>query len=217
MVMFYIVETIPDNQTMQAVVAELLPLVPLVRRNKALRYKHLHGQFCCLRAWALLHELLVSHQFLSAGFSLAELTYAEDEHGKPWLTSSPDCNSPLIFDGKTICFSLSHTANALAVAIDHQPVGIDVEALISKQRVSDQHFLDHTMSAKEQVVIHQSANPQVAFTELWTRKEALFKAIGTGINMSELPGVLESPHAFTLQSIVSSDYVCSIAYSSDRR
>ena len=48
--MFYIVETIPDNQSMQAVVAELLPLVPLVRRNKALRYKHLHGKFCCLRA-----------------------------------------------------------------------------------------------------------------------------------------------------------------------
>jgi len=183
--MFYRIENIPDEQTMQAVVANLLPLVPCARHDKALRYKHLHGQYTCLRTWQLLHSLLLEHAWLPDGFPLANLTYTEDAHGKPRLTVS---NLTSVF------FSISHTKNALAVAVDNRPIGIDVEMIVPDRRI-DQSFLDHTMSPTEQVKIKASSHPCLVFTELWTRKEALFKALGTGIDMAALPTVLENPLA----------------------
>lgn len=185
--MFYVVENIPDEQSMQAVVAELLPLVPFDRREQALRYKHLHGQYCCLRAWQLLHSLLTEHNFIPASLPLADLTYTVDDYGKPQLSLAAITNH------KSIHFSISHTKTAIAVAIDHAPVGIDVETIVSPARISDRHFLDRTMSPAEQQQIAAAGNPCLAFTELWTRKEALVKLLGTGIDMSTLPTLLDNP------------------------
>ena len=185
--MFYLVENIPDEQSMQAVVAELLPLVPFDRREQALRYKHLHGQYCCLRAWQLLHSLLTEHNFIPASLPLADLTYTVDDYGKPQLSLAAITNH------KSIHFSISHTKTAIAVAIDHAPVGIDVETIVSPARISDRHFLDRTMSPAEQQQIAAADNPCLAFTELWTKKEALVKLLGTGIDMSTLPTLLDNP------------------------
>lgn len=185
---------------MQAVVSELLPLVPFARRDKALRYKHLHGQYTCLRAWQVLHELLLTEHELPADFPLSMLTYTEDEYGKPRLTA-----------GAEIFFSISHTKCALAVAIDHRPVGIDVENIVSLNRAEDTHFLERTMNNDEQQLIRAAADPCMAFTELWTRKEALVKAIGTGLNLDTLPNLLATPSEYTIQSFCSDTYACSIA------
>lgn len=185
--MFYLVENIPDEQSMQAVVAELLPLVPFVRREQALRYKHLHGQYCCLRAWQLLHSLLTEHNFIPVSLPLADLTYTVDDYGKPQLSLAAITNH------KSIHFSISHTKTAIAVAIDHAPVGIDVETIVSPARISDRHFLDRTMSPAEQQQIAAADDPCLAFTELWTKKEALVKLLGTGIDMSTLPTLLDNP------------------------
>lgn len=185
--MFYLVENIPDEQSMQAVVAELLPLVPFDRREQALRYKHLHGQYCCLRAWLLLHSLLRENNFIPASLPLADLTYTVDDYGKPQLSRAAITNH------KSIHFSISHTKTAIAVAIDHAPVGIDVETIVSPARISDRHFLDRTMSPAEQQQIAAADDPCLAFTELWTRKEALVKLLGTGIDMSTLPTLLDNP------------------------
>lgn len=195
--MYYRIEDIPDEQTMQAAVAHLLPLVPSQRREKALCYKHLHGQYCCLRAWQLLHELLTEHAFLPAAFPLSRLTYTEDEYGKPSISEA-------------VFFSISHTKNAIAVAISHAPVGIDVEAVVSYSRINDSHFLARTMNAAEQQLITGSSDPRLAFTGLWTRKEALVKAIGTGLNLDTLPSLLSSPAASGYQFI--SGHTDSYAY-----
>lgn len=198
--MFYRIEHIPNAEIMQAVVAELLPLVPFSRREKALRYKHLFGQYACLRAWQLLHELLVQHAYLPGDVPLVRLDYTEDEYGKPLLTNYPD-----------ICFSISHTKNAIAVAIDRQPIGIDVEAIVSVDRIADQHFLDRTMSADEQHKMRAAADPCVAFTEYWTKKEALYKAIGSGLNMETLPTLLTSVEPYTILSNHTEAYAYAIA------
>lgn len=198
--MVYRIEHIPEASIMQAVVSELLPLVPFARRDKALRYKHLHGQYTCLRAWKLLHELLLAEHELPADLPLSKLTYDEDEYGKPGLTISAD-----------VCFSISHTKCALAVAIDHRPVGIDIENIVSLNRVEDAHFLERTMNNAERQLIHVAADPCMAFTELWTRKEALVKAIGTGLNMDTLPNLLSTLSDYTIQTFHSDIYACSIA------
>lgn len=188
--MFYVVENIPDEQSMQAVVAELLPLVPFARREQALRYKHLHGQYCCLRAWQLLHSLLRENNFIPASLPLADLTYTVDDYGKPSLSNAVFERSGLSSLSNAVYFSLSHTKTAIAVAIDHAPVGIDVETIVSPARISDRHFLDRTMNPAEQQQIAAADDPCLAFTELWTKKEALVKLLGTGIDMSTLPTLL---------------------------
>ena len=203
--MFYHIEDIPDSHAMQAVVARLLPLVPFQRRDKALRYKHLHGQYCCLRTWEMLYELLVSHDYLPAKLRLQELTYEEDEHGKPWLT----------IDGRRsaeIFFSVSHTKNAVAVVISRLPVGIDVEAVVSHERVGDRAFLERTMSASECRRIAEADNPRIAFTELWTRKEAYVKLQGTGLDMRTLPMLLDCADACTFHTGHTDEYAYSVAY-----
>ena len=210
--MKYRIEDIPDNRIMQAVVDRLLPLVPFMRREKALRYTHLHGQYCCLRSWELLHELLMESGMLVAGVPLRELNYAEDAYGKPRLVGVGGWQDGVGSQQGVIGdFSISHTKNAIAVAVSDGAVGIDVEEVVPVRRVEDRHFLDRTMSAAEQVQIRTATDPCVRFTAFWTQKEALYKAKGTGINMDTLSTVLEGQHDYSLQTIVRKGYVCSIA------
>ena len=165
-----------------------------------MRYAHLHGQYCCLRSWQLLHEQLVAHDCLPAAFPLSELTYTEDAAGKPHLSIAVE-------------FSVSHTKNAIAVAIDRQPIGIDVETIASAKRLADAHFLERTMSAGERQQIAAAADPAIAFTELWTQKEALVKARGTGLTaLDAIPALLENIQDYTLQTFHTDTYACSIAH-----
>ena len=41
-----------------AEVARMLPLVSPQRREQALQYKHVFGQFACLKSWLMLQQLL---------------------------------------------------------------------------------------------------------------------------------------------------------------
>lgn len=141
-------------------IQRLLPLVSDERREEALRYKHLFGQFACLKSYVMLRELLeqqgLSHPFL----------FEKNKQGKPFLKDYPD-----------IHFNISHCKNGIAVAVADQPVGIDIE---SYREVSDS-LIRYTMNEKEQRIINESDDPVRTFTEYWTKKEAVFKLRGTGI------------------------------------
>ena len=75
----------------------------------------------------------------------------------------------------------------------------------------EQHFLDRTMSAREQQLIFAADDPCTAFTELWTRKEALAKAIGTGLNIEQLPTMLEHTESYQLISCHTPQYAYALA------
>lgn len=141
-------------------IQRLLPLVSEERREEALKYKHLFGQFACLKSYVMLREILeslgLSHPFL----------FEKNEHGKPFLKDNPD-----------IHFNISHCKNGIAVAVSDQPIGIDIE---SYRNVSDS-LIRYTMNEEERRIIAESANPVRTFTEYWTKKEAVFKLRGTGI------------------------------------
>lgn len=141
-------------------IQRLLPLVSEERRNEALRYKHLFGQFACLKSYVMLRELLeqrgLAHPF----------RFGYNEHGKPFLKDYPEVH-----------FNLSHCKNGIAVVVSDQPVGIDIE---SYRNVSDS-LLRYTMNEEEQRIIRESDDPVRTFTEYWTKKEAVFKLRGTGI------------------------------------
>lgn len=145
----------------------LLPLVSDNRREEALRYKHLFGQFACLKSYVMLREILedkgLSHPF----------RFGYNEHGKPFLIDHPE-----------IHFNISHCKNGIAVAVSDETVGIDIE---SYRNVSDT-LVRYTMNEEERRIISESSDPTRAFTEFWTKKEAVFKLRGTGItnNLHEL-------------------------------
>ena len=145
------------EQCTETEVQAMLPLVSAQRREQALRYKHTFGQFCCLKSWLMLHSLTgISQDWLY------------NEHGKPYWSVGP-------------YFSISHCKHAIAVAVDFQPVGVDIESI----RHADQDLLIRVMRAREQQDIADADEPDRAFTRIWTQKEAIVKWRGTGIESFE--------------------------------
>ncbi len=141
-------------------VQRLLPLVSDERREEALRYKHLFGQFACLKSYVMLREMLesmgLSHPFI----------FTKNEHGKPFLKDYPEVH-----------FNLSHCKNGILVAVSDEPVGVDIESY----HEANDSLIRYTMNDEERRIITESDDPVRTFTEYWTKKEAVFKLRGTGI------------------------------------
>lgn len=152
----------------EAEVERLLPLVSESRRRQALKFKHISGRFACLKSYLMLADLLHS------GFGLTDYCIGIGEHGKPYLADHPD-----------IHFNISHCTKAIAVAVSDRPVGIDVESF----RHFNEGLLDKSMNPTEKAEILASEAPLEAFAAYWTRKEAVFKLLGTGIT-DDLHGIL---------------------------
>ena len=157
-------------------IARLLPLVSDQRREQALAYKHLFGQFCCLKSYELLMQLLASScsQTPEAGFSTPDTGRRTPDAGIPLFLYN-DYGAPRLEHGP--CFSISHCKHAIAVAISEKPIGIDIEHI----RAAKPELVERTMNEQEQNEIWTAASPDIAFTRLWTQKEAVLKMQGTGI------------------------------------
>ena len=169
----------------------MLPLVSAQRREQALRYKHTLGQFCCLKSWLMLKELSV--------FSHQQSDFLYNEHGKPYLENGP-------------YFSISHCKEGIAVAVDDQPIGIDIEGI----RHADEELVARVMNEEEKFRVEslELRDRDRAFTRLWTQKEAVVKMLGTGIqSFEQLQNLLScQPSAFSIQTFEKDNYIYSIAY-----
>ncbi len=75
--------------------------------------------------------------------------------------------------------NLTHAGDWVLVAVDRQPVGVDVESFPANLLLDT--LLPSTCSVAEQQYVRGSKNATAAFLQLWTRKEALLKAIGRGL------------------------------------
>lgn len=175
-----------------AEVARMLPLVSTQRREEALRYVHTHGRFCCLRSYLMLMELIGA---VSPTLDDTTPRFEYNEFGKPFLPDRPD-----------IQFSISHTKNAVAVALSRYPIGVDVEQI----RHQSEALVRKTMNASEQQQIADSQCPDTTFTALWTQKEAVLKLRGTGI-VDELHDVLTNCDDIHIETHIRSGYVWSVA------
>ena len=179
------------TQVTEAEVQRMLPLVDEQRRNEALRYKHLFGQFACLKSWLMLEELLNT-------LGVKDLKMDFNEHGKPYLLHHPEVH-----------FNLSHCKNGIAVVVDLAPVGIDIESF----RKGSTSLVRKTMNPAEAEWIKASSDPVEAFTRYWTKKEAVLKLRGTGIS-TDLSHVLDG-NGYHLETLVNREksYALSVAYS----
>ena len=181
-----------DNMTecSEQEIARLLPLVSDQRREQALRYKHLFGQYCCLKSYEMLTDLLASTSYKLD----PRPTFIYNEHGAPSLSGGP-------------YFSISHCKQGIAVAISDAPIGIDIEAI----RPLSEGLVQKAMNPQEQAQIAAAANPEQEFIRLWTRKEAYVKMQGTGI-ISDMHKILCDMLPVNWMEVIREDkgYICTI-------
>ena len=184
-------------------VARLLSLVSAQRREEALKYKNIFHQYCCLRSWEMVGQLVMrNRQSLSPEANeqeWRETKWLYNEHGKPYIAGGPH-------------FSLSHCKEAIAVAISDRPVGIDIESI----RPAKEELIARVMSEEEKRKVgneKQQAGRDRMFTRLWTQKEAILKAQGTGIlSFEQLQGILSrKPADVDIQTVEKEKYIYSIA------
>ena len=180
-------------------VNRMLPLVSDQRREQALRYKHTMGQFCCLKSWVLLRDILKTLTKPRQNPDKTPIEWQKmeyNEQGKPFLPDGP-------------FFSISHCKAGIAVAVDEQPIGIDIESI----RHAEEELIERTMNEEEQRMIRSAAQPDRMFTRLWTQKEAVVKAEGTGIcSFEQLQTLLPANKTYRLETIEKEKYIYTIAY-----
>ena len=141
--------------------AEAIATLPPQRREQALRFRYELGQRQCVLAYALLRRAL------QAEYGLSEPpTFDYGPFGKPALAGHPE-----------IFFNLSHCRHAVACAVSSYPIGVDVESV----REYKESLVRYTMNDDELTAIQQAPHPALAFTRLWTMKEARLKLTGEGI------------------------------------
>ena len=96
-----------------------------------------------------------------------ELAVEHNTDGAPYLPQRPDLH-----------ISISHCRTAVAVAVSPEGrVGIDVEC---RRRVGED-LMKRVCTADELAAVQASDDPTMTFLQLWTRKEAVLKMRGTGI------------------------------------
>ncbi|MBP5557139.1 MAG: 4'-phosphopantetheinyl transferase superfamily protein [Bacteroidales bacterium] len=145
----------------EAKMAECLSWFPQERVDNILKINHLQGR----REKAAAYELLV--EMMREEGCLKQLPlFQYDENGKPHLSNYPSLH-----------FNISHCKKAVAVALHHAEVGIDIEC----RRPVSQALMERVCCAEELSLIRSSADAELEFIRLWTRKEALLKCTGVGI------------------------------------
>ena len=155
--MIYIDDHINDFD-LQTALAE----ISRQRREQALNFKFEQGQRTCVLAYLLLKKALREEYGLTEN---PEFEYGE--HGKPAIVGHPE-----------IHFNLSHCREAAICCVSDRPVGVDVETV----RPLRDGLMEYTMNDDEIAEIQKAEDPALAFTRLWTMKEALLKLTGEGIN-----------------------------------
>ena len=138
-----------------------------------LRYKHLKGQIQCGLGYVLLiHALREEGVFKE----MPEFSY--NEHDKPFLKNYPGWY-----------FNISHSKTAVCCVLSRKEIGIDIEE-VGEYKES---LAAYICNDKELESLHDSENKADDFYKLWTRKEAVFKMIGSGIT-NDIKDILDTPY-----------------------
>lgn len=160
------------------------------RREQALRFRHEQGRRTCVLAYLLLKRALRTEYGLTAS-----PVFGYGEHGKPFIVGHPE-----------IHFNLSHCREAVACVVSDRPVGIDVESV----RQYKDSLARYTMNDDELRLIAEAERPDVAFTRLWTMKEARLKLTGEGIRNDMKTVLSEGRGVFTTVECLARNYVYSV-------
>lgn len=148
---------------------------------------------------SLFAELLIRKGICSfSDVEYNKINFLYNEYGKPYI------------EGKNCYFSLSHTKNAIFVAISSYEVGVDIERI----KKINYKIIERFFTIEEKMYIERSRNRDRAFYDIWTKKEAYIKYMGTGLHTSlNSFNILEKK--YLIKSFQIRDYQVSICSEED--
>ncbi len=154
------------NQIFQAEISPV-ELLSAQQRSEAEKIKNAD------RKWHFIIIRACLNLFLSrfTGTEPAKHVFLKNESGKPFL-KSPE---------PKLHFNLSHAGDDFLIAVSIHPVGVDLEKKDRKIPELDD-IIKRYYSHEEQQAVNTSTYPEETFLRIWTIKEAVIKAIGTGIH-----------------------------------
>lgn len=159
-------------------ISEALRQVSPQRAAYALRYGRELDQRLSLAVFLLLQQALREE------YGLKEVPeFAFGPNGKPYLKEHPE-----------IHFNLSHCSRAAMCVVADHPVGCDIETVPDEL---DLELCRYCFNEEEVASILASDSPTIAFTALWTQKEALLKLTGTGLSSPCHPATQPPSHSVT--------------------
>lgn len=134
-------------------------------QDAALRLHH-HAD----RVRALLSRYLLRTELATCIGTLPEqLCFQLNDWGKPALR------------GVHLQFNVSHAGSLIALCIAHTDVGIDIEP---QRAIPESDSILRHFFTQEEISWHEcQPDREAAFLTLWTRKEALYKAMGRGLGL----------------------------------
>lgn len=144
---------------------------PEWRREQMLSFKFLQGKIENAVAYLLLVKALKDLGMLAG---MPQFEY--NAHGKPFLKDYPG-----------LFFSLSHCKRGVVCVVSDSNVGVDIECV---ERNADEKLIRYVCNAQECNAIFSSADPALSFMEYWTKKEAVVKYLGTGIDTGTIKEIL---------------------------
>ena len=143
--------------------AAWLPPLP-IEQERAERLIREDGRRRYLRSHAALRSILAKYTDVPLEFSLGQ-------HGKPYLSSSPELN-----------FNLSHSSERALIAFSRDvEVGVDIERLRPLERCLDLAERFFPPADFESLSEVPPEGREAAFFERWTVIEAKLKARGIGL------------------------------------
>lgn len=150
------------------------------------------------------HKLLRS-ALLQNGIPESKQEFVYNKHGKPSLK-----------DNCGFHFNISHCEELAVCATAQEPIGVDAE----KIRKLAEHVLRRCFTEREISYVRENSSPDTAFFQLWTLKESLVKAIGSGLSypLKKAEFIIENNHITVnseysltvLQIIIDKEFVCSV-------
>lgn len=170
---------------------KLLQFLSEERHSKVLKYVHIQDRKASMYA-----ALLAQYELTQLVGN--NLHFSFTEYGKPYLTEHSD-----------ICFNISHTQGSVLFAYTKSvespnEVGVDIE-IIKNAPLS---VMNSTFHKNEREFVYENTNNSTnRFYTIWTRKEALFKAKGTGLTDKALCDTDTTKyHSLSFPSVWSSNY-----------
>jgi 4'-phosphopantetheinyl transferase len=145
------------------IMREMLETVSLPKKERLQKYRCDIDRKIGAYAEILL-RLMISKV---TGTGCSDIEIEAGKTGKPYLACTPRLE-----------FNVTHTRNAVAVALSDRPIGVDVERI----RQIDLSLARDIFSENELIWLNaDSQNRLCRFFELWTRKEAFVKCSGNGL------------------------------------
>ena len=152
-------ETLKQYKKMILKAKEILPL------KRYLAYIKLEDDM--MKIQNIIGYLLLKKMLENSGINTTNLGYSYHKNGKPY------------FNNSYIKFNISHSDNIIAVAIDEEEIGLDVEKIDEVNSC----LTKRVYSNEEQILYQKNLLNNDFFYKTWTIKESYLKYIGTGLNL----------------------------------